>query len=262
MPKRSQHVVPYRDSNKQRGEPMEELKIVVDIRETIKFFDEIPDYSVKQATSVVSVTGEDLAAGCFQRYLEKKEGATVCIRSESVTTGKQKGPRLDRWIVVDWPDGSQVTFQTEIKNSSAHATQGVKLPLNIPVKELRDYKKKMWEKLWDSNAQSIKEEDYGHRKVLTRMKPPLDLADSNILPLLILWTPIAPSSESDNCLFKVSINPSCCFRELWVFSISSYLRSLKESKICLKMPIAVKRLQILNRLFQLSTGESDEKAST
>ena len=238
---------------------MEELKIVVDVRETIKFFDEIPDYSVKQATSVVSVAGEDLAAGCLQRYLEQK-GATVCVRHESVTTGKQKGPRLDRWIVVNWPDGSQVTFQTEIKNSSAHATQGVKLPLNIPVKELRDYKKKMWEKLWNLNTQSI--EDYGHGKVLTRMKPPSDLADSNILPLLILWTPIAPASESDSCLFKVSTNPSCCFRELWVFSISSYLRSIGESKICLRMPIAVKRLQILNRLFQLSTGESDEKAST
>ena len=70
---------------------MEELKIVVDVRETIKFFDEIPDYSVKQATSVVSIAGEDLAAGCLQRYLEQK-GATVCVRPESVTTGKKKGP--------------------------------------------------------------------------------------------------------------------------------------------------------------------------
>ncbi len=250
MPKRSQPVVPYRDPNKQRGEPMEELKIVVDVRETIKFFDEIPDYSVKQATSVVSVTGEDLAAGCFQRHLEKKEGATVCIRSESVTTGKQKGPRLDRWIVVDWPDGSQVTFQTEIKNWSAHAIGGEILPLNISAVELRDYKKKMWEELWDSDDQSIN--GYDHGKVLTRMNPPDDLADSRILPLLILWTPIAPESEPDSCLFKVSPNPSYGFSELWVFSISSYLRSIRESKICLRMPIAAQRLRILNRLFQLS----------
>ena len=234
---------------------MKEPKIVVDVRETIKFFDEIPAYSQKQATSVVSVAGEDLAAGCLQRYLEKKEGATVCIRSESVTTGRLKGPRLDRWIVVNWPDGSQVTFQTEIKNSSAHAYGGVKLPLDISAEELRDYKKKMWEWLWDPHDQCIK--DYGHGKVLTRMEPPDDLADSRILPLLILWTPIAPESEPDSCLFKVSTNSSCDFRELWVFSISSYLRSIRKSKICLRMPIAAKRLQILNRLFQLSTGESD-----
>ena len=227
---------------------MEEL--IVDVRETIKFFDEIPSYSEKQATSVVSVTGEDLAAGCFQRYLEKKEGATVCIRSESVTTGKRKGPRLDRWIVVDWPDGSQVTFQTEIKNWSAHAIGGERLPLNISAAELRDYKKKMWEGLWDSDDQSIN--DYDHGKVLTRMNPPDDLAASHILPLLILWTPIAPESEPDSCLFKVSTNPSCGFNELWVFSISSYLRSIRKSKICLRMPIAAKRLQILNSLFQLS----------
>ena len=228
---------------------MEEHKIVVDVSETIRFFDEIPDYSVKQATSVVSVAGEDLAAGCLQRYLEKKEGATVCVRPESVTTGRQKGPRLDRWIVVDWPDGSQVTFQTEIKNWSAHAIGGEKLRLDIFSEELRDYKKKMWEWLWDSDDQSIK--DYDHGKVLTRMKPPDDLADSRILPLLILWTPIAPESEPDSCLFKVSTNSSCDFRELWVFSISSYLRSIRKSKICLRMPIAAQRLGILNRLFQI-----------
>ena len=78
---------------------MEELTIVVDVPETIRFLDEIPEYAIRQATSVVSVVGEDLAVGCLQRNLEE-EGATVCVRPESVPTRKRKGPRLDRWVVV------------------------------------------------------------------------------------------------------------------------------------------------------------------
>ena len=183
-----------------------------------------PIIQSKQATSIVSIAGEDLAAGCFQRYLKKKEEATICVRPDSVTTGKRKGPRLDRWIVVDWPDGSQVTFQTGIKNSSAHAIRGEKLPLDISAEKLRNYKKRMWEGLWDSDNQSIK--DYAHGKVLTRMKPPANLTDSRILPLLILWTPIAPESELDRCLFKVSTNPSCYFRELWIVVYFEILSSL------------------------------------
>ena len=90
---------------------LEQSMIVVDVQETIRFFDEKPDWSLKQATSIVSVIGEDLAAGCFQKHLESK-GATVCIRyiedgdciyPEPVNTGRLRGSRLDRWIVVDCP---------------------------------------------------------------------------------------------------------------------------------------------------------------
>ena len=98
---------------------MEEPKIVIDVPEIIKLFDDKPDYSVKQATSIVSIAGEDLAAGCFQRYLKKKEEATICVRPDSVTTGKRKGPRLDRWIVVDWPDGSQISASAPARSWSA-----------------------------------------------------------------------------------------------------------------------------------------------
>ena len=75
--------------------------IDVDVQETLSFFDEVPKWAKKQATSIVAVIGEDLAAGCFQKHLESK-GATVCVRyiededciyPESVTTGSLRGPR-------------------------------------------------------------------------------------------------------------------------------------------------------------------------
>ena len=111
---------------------MDESMIVVDVQETISFFDEVPDYSEKQATSIVAVVGEDLATACFQKHLESK-GATVCVRyikdrgsfyPESVTEDGERNRRLDRWIVVDCPVSGRTVFQTEIKNSSAHAYGG------------------------------------------------------------------------------------------------------------------------------------------
>ena len=244
---------------------MEESMIVVDVQETIRFFDEVPDYSYKQATSIVSVIGEDLAAGCFQKHLESK-GATVCIRCiededciypESVTTGRLRGPRLDRWIIVDCPVGGRTVFQTEIKNSSAHAFNGKTIALNASTEEFRAYKAKQWRSAWSPDIQSLK--DYGNAKVLVSMKIPDDLLGECVKPLLICWTPIAPENELDSFLFQIATRPSpdCHFSELWVFSVSSYLRSLGQAEVALKMPVAAARLRIFDRLFgQSLKGEN------
>ena len=230
---------------------MEEETIIVDVPEIISFFDEIPCYSEKQATSVVSVVGEDLGAGCLQKYLEEEEGASVSVLTDSVTPGTRDGQRLDRWIVVDWPDKGHQVFQTEIKNWSAHAIGGKKISRKASAEELRKYKHERWREQWDSDNQSLK--DPGVSKVFNKMKLPDRLSGAPVLPLVIYWMPIASESEPDRHLFQVSTNPTCRFRELWVFSISSYLRSIREPEICLKMPIATKRLRILNRLFRLPT---------
>ncbi len=106
------------------------FKVTKKVKELLHFFDEKPDWSRGQATSVVGVIGEDLNTACFQSYLESTGGSakvltdTKSSKPLSVTTGKQKGPRLDRWMDVNWPDGSSTVFQTEIKNWSAHAIGG------------------------------------------------------------------------------------------------------------------------------------------
>ena len=239
---------------------LEQSMIVVDVEETIRFFDEKPEWGCKQATSIVSVIGEDLAAGCFQKHLENK-GATVCVRyiergdcfyPEPVTTGGQKGSsRLDRWIVVDCPVGGRTVFQTEIKNSSAWAIGGEVLALDASTECFRDYKARMWRKAFNPDIQSLR--DPGAAKVLKKMKVPCALSEECVKPLLICWTPMAPKNNPDSFLFQVATRPSqnYIFSELWVFSISSYLRSLRQAnicQICLKMPIAAARLRILGRL--------------
>ena len=92
------------------------------------------------------------------------------------------------------------------------------------------------------------------------MQVPKELEGKCIKPLLICWTPMAPECNPDSFLFQVPSclfqhptrprPPHCDFGELWVFSISSYLRSIvdKEPKICLEMPIAAARLKILDGL--------------
>ena len=95
----------------------------VNVRETLRFFDEKPPWSAQQATAVVAVLGEDLAAAALQHCLEANDASKVTIRTETVGTGGLKGPRLDRWIEADLSSGQRLLFQTEIKNWSAHAIE-------------------------------------------------------------------------------------------------------------------------------------------
>lgn len=96
----------------------------INIKQTLEFFDEKPEWSHKHATAIVGVLGEDLAAAAFQHCLERNGGRNISIVDETVGTGGRKGPRLDRWIRADLPDNRRVLFQTEIKNWSAHAIGG------------------------------------------------------------------------------------------------------------------------------------------
>ena len=106
----------------------EQETLTVDRPEAISVFDEIPPWSITHATSAVAVMGEDLAAAALQHCLERNGASNVTVRPETVGTGGRRGPRLDRWIEVDWDSKPQrILFQTEIKNLSAHST-GAKTP--------------------------------------------------------------------------------------------------------------------------------------
>ena len=234
--------------------------VKINVKEILSFFDEKPDWSIKHATSVVGVIGEDLNAACFQRYMESN-GAKATVLQDPVGTGKRKGPRLDRWIKVDCPHGSRTLFQTEIKNWSAHAIGGETLPVDASHAEVTKYKQKRWKDKWDSRKRTLKN-DY-IAKVMVPMKPPSDLGlkEENIRPLLIFWEALGPKARSHLfCMTNLTYNfpfniPSTWpnsmtyeFPELWVFSVSSYLRSIKDAIIELPMPNVASRLQALERL--------------
>ena len=185
--------------------------VTINVKEILSFFDEKPVWSINHASGVAGVVGEDLNVSCFRRYIESN-GAKVTVRTDPVTTGRRKGPRLDRWIVVDWPDGRRTVFQTEIKNWSAHAIGVRTLPVPAKPEQLAAYKQRRWERQWDSQLQSLRH-DYV-AKVLVPMKPPPDLEGEDILPLLIFWEALGPRDQPDSHLFKME-GPTGDFPATW-----------------------------------------------
>ena len=229
--------------------------LTVDIKGLLHFFDEKPDWAVGHATGIVGIVGEDLNTACLQHYLKSLGGQAVVLRNPDtgrplpVTTGHTKGPRLDRWIRVEWPDRSATVFQAEIKSWSAHGFGGIRLPLSASPEVVRNHRQARWGNLWDSGNQRLKDPHTG--KVLVRMKPPKGDAQESVRPLLIFWEPLGPGEAPDDHLFRVDV-ADAELKELWVFSVSGYLRSLLSEGVLsieLEMPDAALRLRSLTQLF-------------
>ena len=58
------------------------------------------------------------------------------------------------------------------------------------------------------------------------MKPPKGVDQKDVLPLLIFWAALESRDEPSDHLFRVDI-AGAEFRELCVFSVSGYLRSIR-----------------------------------
>ncbi|MDE2778062.1 MAG: hypothetical protein OXI91_00085 [Chloroflexota bacterium] len=250
---------------------MPELSVLsLNVKKALNFLDEKPESSLGNATAIVSVLGEDLGAATFQHCLEANGAGKVLVRTEPVGTGKRKGPLLDRWIEADF-EGKRYLFQTEIKSWSAHAIGGKKVSLCATRAQLLEEKRRNWGKVWDPINKSLSNKLVA--KVLVPMKPPKDAESREILPLLIFWYPIGLGSRSQGRqlakgghLFSIP-NPTAKtnsdvfpwpehgdFPELWVFSVSSYLRSLRKEVIELEMPQASARLRALTRMVRIADG--------
>ena len=229
--------------------------LTADIEGLLDFFDEKPAWSVGHATGVVSLVGEDLNAACLRHFLKGKGGDAVVLRDSvtgrplPVTTGRTKGPRLDRWIRAEWPGQPEVVFQTEIKSWSAHGFGGIRLPLGGTASEVRKRKREQWDDLYDARRRRLKHPMT--LKALERMKPPKDVDPGAVRPLLIFWFALESRKSPNAPLFRVEVR-SPEFDELWVFSVSGYLRSLRAKgveRIDLDMPDAALRLRKLNGWF-------------
>ena len=250
--------------------PTDQAPVVrVDVQQVLRFFDEKPPCSTGHATAIVSVLGEDLAAASLRDCLLANGAGPVNIRSETVGTGGRSGPRLDRWIEADLKGGRRVLFQTEIKSWSAHAIGGKTLAVNASAEQVREYQNTYWKGQWDSCRRTFKSSNVA--KVLVHMEPKFDQDDREKLPLLIYWSPVAPkksrykqSQSAGGHLFSIS-QPTCDFpfdvpsswpsargfNEVWIFSVSGYLRSRRSATIEIPMPNAAERLAILVRMMQL-----------
>ena len=232
--------------------------VTVNVREVLEFFDEKPSGSDGHATGLVAMVGEDLGAGLLKHCLGKTYKARVTVFPHPVTTGKKKGKRLDRWIQVARPDGKLTLFQSEIKNSSAHAFKGTRFILDASSDEISKRMKREWQEIRKQLGGKLN----GLNKVLVRMRPPTQPDRSaELAPLVIYWMVAHPRGQKDKSFFwhRLSKNqhPAGFKREfprLAVFSMSTYLRTLlaaKTEKIDVWMPEASDRIKWLSKLFIL-----------
>ena len=237
----------------------------INIKETLKFFDERQN-SRGHASAIAGVIGEDLNAFVFKHYMESKlKDKTVKIFSGPVTQGTRVGKWLDRWIYVEGKDGTKTLYQCEIKSWSATAFGGQDLLAEeTENKIIRKISQNHWEQ--QKKLFSKDKEPNLVTKTLIRMDPSrnkevkeffkerkIKKKDYKQKPLLIYWMPI---SNKEDCtpffsekVSKLKINSQKDFTELYIFSVSLYLRKLDKKKLLpLNMPNVKKRLDILNKI--------------
>ena len=234
--------------------------LTVDRLALLKFFDEKHEGEKGDATGLVMMAGEDLNAACFEHYAKSK-GAMVEMVPGPVGVGGPIGPKLDRWIKIDWPNGDKILYQTEIKNWSAFAIGGKVLPIDATPQEIAEFKQQGWNGRYNSKTRSLTQNETA--KVLVRMKPPasVDLQEWDVVrPLLIFWEPLGHKKAGHHLFSVKACRPQpkflefpkfCEPTELWVFSVSSYLRSLTDATISLPMPNAARRMRTMNRIFPI-----------
>lgn len=217
----------------------------IDIENLLKFFDEKPPASQGHATSLTQMFGEDLGAALFIHCLNSR-GIKSKVISDKCTTGKRRGSRLDRWILAN-ENEKRVFYQAEIKNWSAHAIGGKKISVTASPEDLAVHGEEKWLNIWDPEKGNFKWTTLS--KVLKEMELPVGYQDNEVRPLLIYWIPLRPKGESSP-FFNVQAK-SAAFNRVWVFSMSSYLRSINEDKIVLKnMANFAKRWYWIDKIFK------------
>lgn len=228
----------------------------LDIKQVLHLFDEkSEDNKLKgHATSVVGFLGEDLNAAVFAHY-GKLKGAKVSLLPDKVTTGRQKGPRLDRWIL--WQGDKSVLYQTEIKSWSSWAIGSKPLLLTAEDYEIEKAAKEDWER--ELKQDYYKRIDYGKvSKVLKEMIVPEGFRNIKVEPLVIHWRVINPNDIepfSRTSIKQLKLNGKFKTDFFWInyFSVSLYLRKLlknDEKYIGLELPSVEERLKIVKSLFR------------
>lgn len=223
----------------------------LNIRELLRFFDEAPADSASHATAIVSILGEDIGAALLQKRLEE-DGIHTYVHpgpNGRPTTPRAKGCRLDRWVLCD---ERKKQYQVEIKNWSACALGGKRFTTAMDASDyedrLRKHRMERWECTFNRNAQRFWNSS-ATDKVLRRMvnAPWMDI---DVEPVICFWDPMHPKGEAES-LFRVELEHNANgfdFGQFWVFSMSNYLRSLRDDHIFLDMPSAAQRLRWLRQL--------------
>lgn len=219
-------------------------------KELIDFFDNKKDDIRHDISSVISVVGEDFGAALFKHYYKRKYRKEVIVSPCPVLgvteLGTRKGPRLDRWIYIERLKNKFTAYQTEIKNWSAYAIGARKICPDCKTISNIGYKN------WEERFKRLKDKDKnGENKVFYPMKKPKDFPKNYVLePLIIYWFILSKNGKDLNPFFTIDVSIKG-FKKLNVFSMSNYLRFIKDEEIVLDMPSAEKRIRLLDKYFPI-----------
>jgi len=224
----------------------------LNIKELLDFFDDKKDSQKGDANALMAMLGEDLNASVY-KYFRKNKVETL---EEPVSQGLREGERLDRWIL---DKKNKELFQCEIKNWAATAIGGKQLKSDASNEEIKEVTEYYWDRELKNNFSKKLKHPNRVTKVLLKMKAPIRYENiSNIKPLLIYWMPISSDKKRLSPQSTLSIHPlhlpiNTNFLELYIFSVSLYLRQLyKRGKgqkvIDLDIPHFEHRIKILTKL--------------
>ncbi len=219
----------------------------LDLKKLIKFFDEKPEppekNSIGHATALVSLFGEDLAFGLLKEYCSRKNYEFSLLSRKCKNEGSS-GSRLDGWVQIKTGKRKTFHFQTEVKNWSAHATDGKRIPLKIcPDKYDAIRFERFGREFTENNfpkkvpkVLTVIEKPTKEKELLRCNGIPVDMK-VNPLPLLCYWFALYPSEKKGKYrsvdkyfdtdeFFNLELGKGENFKRLYVFSMSSFTRNL------------------------------------
>jgi hypothetical protein len=223
------------------GQSASGARLTVNRHWLLSFFDDSKDVAA-HANAIKAVAGEELGFALLLEYFRRK-GIVAESGPRSWTTGKAKGPRLDGWVVVTLPSGSDVYYQVEVKTWSQHSLSGRRLPVSAPSVDLSEFKKERWRRYWLENTFKDKE----LAKVLIPMEPPGPGVVAE--PLACLWDAVHHTGGDDS-FFTVMLPAGGHFDKVHVFSMSGFLRGLADETLELELPDTRERLNWLSKIFR------------
>lgn len=226
---------------------MDSDELVVSPEALLDFFD-ADVHAGQHANAIKLLAGEELGLALLCHYLKSRNDEAELL-PQRCNSGRKRGPRLDGWV-RHRPNGSSqdLHYQVEVKTWSIHGVGGNKtaVPRTASASVLEEVSKRMWhEHYWDETRELFRPPALG--KVLEEMNP--IAAGARQLPLACLWDLMHPSGEKQP-FFHVPLRDCRCAKELWVFSMSRYLRGLPEGTlVVLYLPKLAARLRYLMALF-------------
>jgi len=218
--------------------------IRLDIEKLLSFLDNPKPEDAHNASSIVGVIGEDLAAGAYMHYYRNTRRV---LHDVSVTEGKKRGKWLDRWFV---DDTSKTLYQCEIKSWSASAIGGHRLALDASPEEVKRIGVLNMRGLAKNFVSEVQPNHV--TKVLQKMRLPdgTEYSSYTVLPLLIVWMCVADDTSEISPILQLQNVPcGLHFNTLEVFSVSLYLRSLYAKgirEIDIDAPSMQNRINTLN----------------